>query len=276
VLTVIGCGNLNRRDDGVGVVVAQRLDAALLPHQRRSVAVVDAGTDGMGVMLRAEGASALILVDASRNGSGAGAIHEVPGSEIESRPAPSFNLHDFRWDHALYAGRRMHGERFPRDVRVFLIEAADLSWGVGLSAPVERAAERVTELILARIAAASEGAERSATAASADGEASSTLLLQRGSLRLPCAVYRRYFAGLDSVLLMPRDGRLLILPIQVAGGGGHLLKVVNAAGDRAVSGIELFRALGVDSELIDGGGQAAYEARWSAADGALVIDGFFC
>jgi hydrogenase maturation protease len=154
LLTIIGCGNLNRRDDGVGVVVAQRLDAALTPPQRRQVTVFDAGTDGMGVMLRAAGASALIVVDASRSGSEPGAVYEVPGAEIESAPAPSFNLHDFRWDHALYAGRRLYGESFPRDVQVFLIEAADLSFGLGLSAAVERAAALVTRRILARIAGA--------------------------------------------------------------------------------------------------------------------------
>jgi hypothetical protein len=64
--------------------------------------------------------------------------------------------------------------------------------------------------------------------------------------------------------------------VQAAAGGGHLLKVVNAAGDRAVSGIEMFRALGVDEELVDGFKEASYAARWSAAEAALVIDDFFC
>lgn len=265
MLVVVGCGNPNRRDDGAGVAVAQRLTAALAPDQQRAVTVVDAGTDGMGVMLRAEGASALIVVDASNTGSDAGAIHEVPGAEIESAPAPSFNLHDFRWDHALYAGRRLYGERFPRDVRVFLIEAADLSFGLGLSPAVERAVARVTALILERIAGAGPAAPPPAT-----------LTLRRGSLRLPFATYEQYFTGLDSVLLLPRGRRLLILPVQAAGGGGHLLKVINPAGDRAVSGVELFRAQGVDAELVDGWREATYEARWSAADAALVIDDFFC
>jgi hydrogenase maturation protease len=274
VLTVIGCGNPTRRDDGAGVAVAQRLDAALTPRLRRSVTVVDAGTDGMGVMLRAAGASALIIVDASRSGSEAGAIYEVPGAEIESAPEPSFNLHDFRWDHALFAGRRFHGEAFPRDVRVFLIEAEDLSFGLGLSAPVERAVGRVVELILGRIAGAADLSDAGGHATPADPAVS--LTLRHGSLRLPVAAYQRYFAGLDSVLLLPRDGSLLILPVQAAAGGGHLLKVVNPAGDRAVSGVELFRSRGLDCELVDGFKTATYEATWSAADAALVIDGFFC
>jgi len=265
VLTVIGCGNLARRDDGVGIVVAQRLAAALTPHERRTVTVIDAGTDGMGVMLRANGASALVLVDASRTGSAPGTIHEVPGGEIESAPGPSLNLHDFRWDHALYAGRQMHGESFPRDVHVFLIEVEDLSFGLGLSGAVEAAAGRVVETIRRRIAAAADGTPDAVS-----------LLLRHGSLRLPRAVCERFFAGLDAVLLLPRGGDLLILPVHAAAGGGQLLKVINAAGDRAVSGVELFRAQGLDPELIDGCREASFTALWSGADAALIVERFFC
>ena len=152
MLAVIGCGNLNRSDDGVGSVVAQRVARGLPPHARDRVEVFDAGTDGMGVMYRARGASALVVVDASRSGAPAGSIHEVPGDLLENPPPASLTLHDFRWDHALYVGRRLYGEAFPES-RVFLIEAADLSYGLELSAPVEAAAARVTELVLAWVEA---------------------------------------------------------------------------------------------------------------------------
>jgi hydrogenase maturation protease len=152
MLTVIGCGNLARSDDGVGVVVARAVSEALRPEQREQVCVFDAGTDGMGVMYRARGATALIIVDASRSGADPGSINEVPGGALEGPPPASFTLHDFRWDHALYVGRRIYGDDFPRDTRVFLIEAQDLSYGLQLSQRVRQAAERVTGLILERIA----------------------------------------------------------------------------------------------------------------------------
>ena len=151
MLTVIGCGNLTRSDDGVGVVVARAVGGALRPEHRRQVSVFDAGTDGMSVMYRARGASELIIVDASRSGADPGSIHEVPSGELEGPPPASFTLHDFRWDHALYVGRRIYGEDFPRDTRVFLIEAQDLSYGLQLSACVEQAAVRVAAMILERI-----------------------------------------------------------------------------------------------------------------------------
>jgi hydrogenase maturation protease len=151
MLVVIGCGNTNRHDDGVGVFVAQRLLATGV-RRDGAVEIFDAGTNGMDVMFKARGARKLVIVDAARSGSEPGAIFEVPGSELENRPAPSYSLHDFRWDHALYAGRRIWGEEFPRDVTVFLVEALDLGLGLELSAPVARAAAIVEARITAVIA----------------------------------------------------------------------------------------------------------------------------
>lgn len=152
MLVVIGCGNTNRRDDGVGVVVAQRLLAAGLRHTGR-VEIFDAGTSGMDIMFKARGADKLVIVDACASGSEPGAVFEVPGSDLANRPAPSYTLHDFRWDHALYAGRQIFSDDFPCDVRVFLVEAADLGFGLDLSPPVARAAAIVEERIAALISA---------------------------------------------------------------------------------------------------------------------------
>ena len=147
MLTIIGCGNLNRSDDGVGVVVAHRLGEYVQHQGRADVCVFDAGTDGMGVMFRARGAARLVLVDASRSGAEAGAIFKVPGGELASDYEPAYSLHDFRWDHALYAGHRIFGDDFPTDVTVFLIEAGTLELGCELSVAVSSAAARVTREI---------------------------------------------------------------------------------------------------------------------------------
>lgn len=149
MLTIIGCGNLNRSDDGVGVVVARKLMDAV--RARSDVQVFDAGTGGMDVMFRARGSDELIVVDASRSGSAAGSIFKVPGPELAAAHEPSYSLHDFRWDHALYAGRRIFGDDFPSRVTVFLIEAGNLDLGLTLSEPVSEAAGRVAADILAML-----------------------------------------------------------------------------------------------------------------------------
>jgi hydrogenase maturation protease len=140
MLTIIGCGNSNRSDDGVGVFVAQSLLAWLRQHPRQGVRVFDAGTGGMEVMFHARGSQRLRVVDASRSGSEPGATFEVPGAELQRDHAPSYSMHDFRWDHALAAGHKIFRDDFPQDVRVYLIEAHTLQLGLALSEPVHRAA----------------------------------------------------------------------------------------------------------------------------------------
>jgi len=153
MLTIIGCGNPTRGDDGAGVAVARRLIDRFAALPEPDVRVFDAGTAGMDVVFQARGSRALVIVDASASGSEPGAIFQVPGSELESRQAPSFGLHDFRWDHALYAGKRLFKDDFPADVTVYLIEKESLELGLGLSEAVESAVERVVELIVERVRA---------------------------------------------------------------------------------------------------------------------------
>ncbi|MEQ8503901.1 MAG: hydrogenase maturation protease [Rhodospirillales bacterium] len=143
-LAIIGCGNPNRSDDGVGPEIINRLRDEELPSE---IKLFDAGTDGMGVMYQARGASHLIILDARAPEKEPGAIYEVPGDFLEAAPPNSFNLHDFRWDHALYAGRQIYSEEFPEHVKVLLIEAESLDMGIGLTASVAAAADKVAERV---------------------------------------------------------------------------------------------------------------------------------
>jgi hydrogenase maturation protease len=151
MIAIVGCGNTNRRDDGAGPAVLRALNARALAHP--DIRLLDAGTDGMAVMFAARSCGTLIVVDACRSGASPGAVFEVPGTELAQDYAPSLNLHDFRFEHALAAGRRMFGAQFPQDVTVFLIEAAAVDFGNELSEPVVGAVEKVTARILDLIAA---------------------------------------------------------------------------------------------------------------------------
>ena len=143
MLTIIGCGNANRSDDGVGVFVAQALQGHPRARLREDVRVFDAGTSGMQVMFEAVGTRRLIIVDAARSGSAPGAIFRVPGAELEAEHTPSFSLHNFRWDHALAAGRKIYREQFPTEISVYLIELQSSAFGLELSEPVQTAAASV-------------------------------------------------------------------------------------------------------------------------------------
>lgn len=148
MLTIIGCGNLNRSDDAVGVIIAQRLQKYLAENPHPDVQIYDCGTAGMEVMFQARGSKKLVIIDASSTGSEPGAVFQVPGEELAALPEPSYNLHDFRWDHALAAGRKIFQDDFPQDVIVYLIEAASLDFGLNLSPVVQNAADLVFEKII--------------------------------------------------------------------------------------------------------------------------------
>lgn len=151
VLTIIGCGNSNRSDDGVGVYVAQHLKEHLHANENESVRVFDAGTGGMDVMFHAKGSTRLIIIDAGSTGSDPGSIYEVPGEELIAEKEVGYSLHDFRWDQALFAGRKIFRDDFPTDVTVFLIEAANLSLGLELSPVVKESAENLIERLKTEI-----------------------------------------------------------------------------------------------------------------------------
>jgi hydrogenase maturation protease len=146
MIAVIGCGNSNRRDDGVGSEVVRLLGDRGIAGDPL-VRLLDAGTDGMAVMFAARACRRVIIIDACRSGSDAGAVFEVPGAELEARHEPSLTLHDFRWDHALYAGRRLFGETFPSAVTVFLVETESVDLGIGLSPAVAASALQVADRI---------------------------------------------------------------------------------------------------------------------------------
>jgi hydrogenase maturation protease len=149
MLTIIGCGNLNRSDDAVGVIIAQRLQQFLLENPTPNVRVFDCGTAGMEVMFQARGSKQLVIIDASSTGSEPGAVYKVPGKELEALPEPSYSLHDFRWDNALAAGRKIFQDDFPKEVTVYLIEAANLDFGWELSPAVQKSADIVFQELVA-------------------------------------------------------------------------------------------------------------------------------
>ncbi len=151
MLTIIGCGNTNRCDDGVGVYVARQLAETLSIRPNDAVRVLDGGTGGMEVMFQARGSGELVIVDACRSGSEPGAVFKVPGDEFQSSYEPVFTLHDFRWEHALAAGRKIFRDTFPQHVTVYLIEAQRLDFGLELSDVVKRAAAGVITDLAAKI-----------------------------------------------------------------------------------------------------------------------------
>ncbi len=214
-------------------------------------------------MFRARGARRLVLIDASRSGSEPGAVFRVPGEELERGYQPSYSLHDFRWDHALYAGRRIFGAAFPSDVTVFLIEIATIDLGTELSAPVATAAKRVACDLQTLIDQYRESTAIAATAAR------HSVRIARGNVYLDSELCAEFLGSAVSVAALNTDGRALLLPLRGSSAGGLLLKVLNSHGDRVVHAPEFLRSLGMEYDSPE----RTVPVRWCAESAALLLEG---
>ena len=231
MLVVIGCGNLARSDDGIGVEVVRRL-IERFGAQDLELRLIDAGTAGMDGMYQVRGAVQVIIVDACRSGSEAGAVFRLPGNEAQTPAEPGFTQHGLRWDHALYAGGKMFGADFLRNIEVFLVEAQSLDFGIGLSAAVERGVQQVI-------------AEISVLIRAREPAANAEVWLQNGRLHLTSAAYDRYMDSCSIAALLACDDAWLLLPFRV-GAGGSQIKLRNTRGDRVIEAQEFFRAQGLE------------------------------
>lgn len=150
---VLGMGNPILSDDGVGLLVAEKLRGASLPND---VEVLQSEVAGLRLLELVRGFTRVIIIDALK--SPADSARE-PG-EIVRYEASDFkggqrygSAHSIGLGTVLELGDRL-GYEMPRDVVVYAIEAVDVeTFGEQLSAPVAAAAERVIALIRADLEA---------------------------------------------------------------------------------------------------------------------------
>ncbi len=151
---VLGMGNPILSDDGVGLLVADRLRESSLPD---SVEVVQSEVGGLRLLELVRGFTRVIIIDALRSPAESG---RHPG-EVYRYEAKDFkgghrygSAHSIGLDTALEIGHKL-GYDMPKEVTVFAIEAEDVeTFGEELSPPVAAAAERVFALVREEVGAA--------------------------------------------------------------------------------------------------------------------------
>ena len=124
---VIGLGNPILGDDGVGWVIAERVEEQV-SAQSLPVEVEFASLGGLSLMERLIGFQTVILVDALYTGQNpAGAVSDFPLADLTDPAAGhSASTHDTTLLTALETGRRM-GAELPERVHVVAVEAVNVS-----------------------------------------------------------------------------------------------------------------------------------------------------
>ena len=146
---VLGMGNPILSDDGVGLYVAERLQAGPMPD---GVEVQLSEVAGLRLLELVKGYDKVVIVDALRSGREPGEIVRYEAREFKGGhrygSAHSIGLHT-----TLELGRQL-GMPMPEDVTVFAVEAEDIeTFGEDFSPPVAAAAEKVIDLVRAEVGA---------------------------------------------------------------------------------------------------------------------------
>ncbi len=130
---IIGIGNPLMGDDGVGIVVAERLSQVRLPD---GVEVIDGGTGGITLLTLMEGAGKVILVDAVATGQKPGTVVRFTPEEVrmEQGQGGGLSLHETGLAEVLALGRELG--RLPEEIVIFGVQPESVARRLGLSPPV--------------------------------------------------------------------------------------------------------------------------------------------
>lgn len=141
---IIGIGNDFRRDDGVGLTVAQRIAERNLPGVR----VVSGISEPAALLDAWSGAARAVVVDAVTGAnSDPGRIRRWTGPDPETSAVVSSHALGLAQTCAL--GQAL--DRMPDELVVFTVDVADTNHGVGLTAAVAAAVTNLVELIVAEL-----------------------------------------------------------------------------------------------------------------------------
>lgn len=137
---VIGVGNAQRGDDGIGLVVAGQLAARNLAGVR----VAKQTGEALSLIAAWEGHDDVVLIDAACSGAPAGTLHSFDAI-AETLPERRFNAssHGFGVNQALELARTLG--RLPARCRVFAVEGEVFGHGEGLSPALAAGLDDIVE-----------------------------------------------------------------------------------------------------------------------------------
>jgi len=145
---ILGIGNELLADDGVGLRVARALAQTSLPPGVEAKETPFASLQILDLLV---GYDRALLVDAIQTGTAQpGYMHILSPADLNNGLPPA-SMHHVDLSTVLALGGRL-GAKMPATVRVFAVEAADVStFGDGCSPEVEAAIPRVIEAVLAEL-----------------------------------------------------------------------------------------------------------------------------
>lgn len=137
-MRIICCGNPDRGDDGVGVLVAERLRDFGVEAETRSGEALD--------LIEAwNGADNVVVVDAVETGASLGTVHLWDGREASFPPDKSVSTHGLGVAAAIRMARVLG--RLPEQLQVYGIEGRRFEHGTEVSPELQLPVEHVVRQV---------------------------------------------------------------------------------------------------------------------------------
>jgi len=141
-ILVFGLGNELLSDDGAGIIAIRRLK-----EEYNGIAdIVECALSGMALLEYFVGYEKAIIIDAIHTGRRpAGTIHQYVPEDLGEVYAPSPHYSGLPELMALAAQLKLD---FPKDIKIFALEAADpYTIGGGLTEPVKQSLDKLISLV---------------------------------------------------------------------------------------------------------------------------------
>ncbi len=132
---IIGIGNLLRKDDGVGIVLLERLQKQKkeLP---KNIEFIDGGTGGMNLLHLLAQFDIVLLIDAVDFKARPGQARVFSLKDIQSQKKPvMMSTHDSDFLNLLRLSQEL--KELPETLVIFGVQPRDVSHGMGLSKEIE-------------------------------------------------------------------------------------------------------------------------------------------
>lgn len=151
---VIGVGNAYRRDDGVGLAVARRLQERRIP----GITVRTLAREASDLLESWEGIDQVVVIDAANSGAPPGTVHRFHAGTAPL-PAELFrcSTHSFGVAEAVELARALG--KLPACLVVYGITAEEFQPGAGLTPEVEAVVDEVVERVLQELCSIPNHAE---------------------------------------------------------------------------------------------------------------------
>ncbi len=145
---VLGIGNLVMGDDGVGVLVAQRLQQRY--RFADNVEIMDGGTLGLDLLPKLENITNLIMIDAVETGQKAGTCVRLCGQELPIALETKVSPHQMGLKDLLAVSELMGHS--PNEMVLIGLQPGSIEMEIGLTSEVEAQFETLVSNVLSELA----------------------------------------------------------------------------------------------------------------------------